>query len=177
MDPIVFSQLHRFLYISDIIYENFQMREKMVWYVESPIVLRCTLFALIYIYALCFFYLQSLVGIPTLYNRIYANPWETKSGGGGGLFSSGCKMVHSAAYRIYNLFSEIFKSNSMKNHENMEISILHIYICQSFNNTDCDIGGSLSKNTHFSVITQLKNKYQPNWLEKTCFAWRHISFL
>ena len=58
-------------FISDIIYENFQMREKMVWYVESPIVLRCTLFALIYIYALCFFYLQSSMGIPTLYNRSY----------------------------------------------------------------------------------------------------------
>ena len=27
-----------------------------------------------------------------------------------------------------------------KHHEKMEISILHIYICQSFNNTDCDIG-------------------------------------
>jgi hypothetical protein len=27
-----------------------------------------------------------------------------------------------------------------KNHEKMEISILHIYICQSFNNTDGDIG-------------------------------------
>ena len=26
------------------------------------------------------------------------------------------------------------------------------------------------KNTHFSVITQLKDKYQPNWLEKTCFC-------
>jgi len=22
----------------------------------------------------------------------------------------------------------------------------------------------------------LKDKYQPNWLEKTCFSWRHISF-
>jgi hypothetical protein len=32
------------------------------------------------------------------------------------------------------------------------------------------ISGSLSKNTHFSVITQIKDKYQPNWLEKTCFA-------
>jgi hypothetical protein len=32
---------------SDIVFENFQMREKMVWYVESPIVLRCILFALI----------------------------------------------------------------------------------------------------------------------------------
>ena len=40
-----------------------------------------------------------------------------------------------------------------------------------------EVYGSLSKNTHFSVITQLKDKYQPNWLEKTCFAWRHISFL
>jgi hypothetical protein len=36
--------------------------------------------------------------------------------------------------------------------------------------------GSLSKYTYFSVITQLKDKYQPNWLEKTCFARRHISF-
>ena len=36
--------------------------------------------------------------------------------------------------------------------------------------------GALSKYTHFSVITQLKDKYQPNWLEKTYFAWRHISF-
>jgi len=34
-------------FISDIVFENFQMREKMVWYVESPIVLRCILFALI----------------------------------------------------------------------------------------------------------------------------------
>ena len=34
-------------FISDIVFENFQMREKMVWYVESPIVLRCTLLALI----------------------------------------------------------------------------------------------------------------------------------
>jgi len=30
--------------------------------------------------------------------------------------------------------------------------------------------GSSSKYTHFSVITQLKDKYQPNWLEKTCFC-------
>jgi hypothetical protein len=29
-------------FISDIVFENIQMREKMVWYVESPIVLRCT---------------------------------------------------------------------------------------------------------------------------------------
>ena len=36
--------------------------------------------------------------------------------------------------------------------------------------------GSLSKYTYFSVFTQLKDKYQPNWLEKTCFARRHISF-
>jgi hypothetical protein len=33
-------------FISDIVFENFQMREKMVWYVKSPIVPRCTLFAL-----------------------------------------------------------------------------------------------------------------------------------
>jgi hypothetical protein len=34
-------------FISDIVFENFQKREKIVWYVESPIVLRCILFALI----------------------------------------------------------------------------------------------------------------------------------
>ena len=32
------------------------------------------------------------------------------------------------------------------------------------------IYGSLSKYMHFSVITQSKDKYQPNRLEKTCFA-------
>ena len=36
--------------------------------------------------------------------------------------------------------------------------------------------GSLSKYTYFSVIMQLKDKYQPSWLEKSCFARRHISF-
>ena len=36
--------------------------------------------------------------------------------------------------------------------------------------------GSLSKCTYSSVITQLKDKYQPNWLEKTCFTRRHINF-
>jgi hypothetical protein len=30
--------------------------------------------------------------------------------------------------------------------------------------------GHYKKNTHFSVFTQLKNKYQPNWLEKTCWC-------
>ena len=34
-------------FIRDIVFENVQMREKMVWYVESPIVLRGILFALI----------------------------------------------------------------------------------------------------------------------------------
>jgi hypothetical protein len=30
-------------FIRDIVFENFQMREKMVWYVESPIVLNAYL--------------------------------------------------------------------------------------------------------------------------------------
>ena len=30
--------------------------------------------------------------------------------------------------------------------------------------------GLLSKYTHFSVIMQLKDKYQPNWLEKNMFC-------
>ena len=131
MDPIVFSQLHRLFYISDIIYENFQMWEKMVWYVESPIVLRCTLFALIYIYALCFFYLQSLVGIPTLYNRIHANLRETKSGrgrGGENCFHQDAKwcILLDFGYKICSVKSLILII--WKNHEKMEISILHIYL-------------------------------------------------
>ena len=49
-------------FISDIVFENIQMREKMVWYVESPIVLRCTLFALIYIYICIMFLLFAKLG-------------------------------------------------------------------------------------------------------------------
>ena len=48
-------------FISDIVFENFQMREKMVWYVESPIVLRCTLLALI-IYICIMFLLFAKLG-------------------------------------------------------------------------------------------------------------------
>ena len=43
-------------FVSDIVFENFQMQEKIVWYVESPIVLRCILFCTdIYIYMFLLF--------------------------------------------------------------------------------------------------------------------------
>jgi hypothetical protein len=56
-------------FIRYIVFENVQMREKMVWYVESPIVLN--VYCLHWFKCIMFFYLQSSIGIPTLHNWSY----------------------------------------------------------------------------------------------------------
>jgi hypothetical protein len=67
-------------FIRDIVFENFQMREKMVWYVESPIVLNAYYwhwFKYMYMYYVLLF--AKLGRNITMYNRSYlplCNGWN-----------------------------------------------------------------------------------------------------
>ena len=56
------------------------------------------------------------------------------------------------------------------------IQYLFICICEKTPSYEFHIRVIIKIHAVFCYYA-IKDKYQPNWLEKTCFAWRHISFL